>query len=150
MQFVTVFFNRKSQTHLDLEQQFEELLKSGPFVSLSAADTEISGKTMFGALQDESSSAKQSVKIFSIDQVHAVAAQMNEFVSKLEKSVKVKAINLLPQGGLRALGYVLTEELVEVTTSDGTRKTAAPRRSLKQNPAANAATDSGTEGSSVS
>jgi hypothetical protein len=148
MKFSTIFFNRKSQTAQQLEQEFKDLLSTGPFALLSVAETEVAGKVMFSVLQDATLQVKQEISIFSIEQVHDVAAKLDEYVGSLGKNVKVKAINLLPQGGLRAIGLVLTEEPAEVK-SDGTRKTPAPRRPAKQNPPANAGTNSGSEGSSV-
>lgn len=149
MRYEVIQFNRKRDSGLDLQNTLNEFASGGcAIASLRIADFDSEKKAIVELTIDEGSKAKQAVTVYGVDPLDSVVERMREHVGNLKSEYTIKAINLLPLGGNRALGVIITEALSEKKSgSDGSGKRKETTR--KQDQGSDASADSATEGGTV-
>lgn len=150
MKYIAIQFNRKAQTASELEAVLKEEFEPGEITRFAVHTIEDSSNLLIELLRDDSSKVRCDVRVFGIDPIELVARGMSEHVEQSGNRNFI-AINLLPLGGQRALGVVVTapEKAAEKKLSDGTR-TKGKESKGKQNQRPDAGKDAGTEGGAVS
>lgn len=115
MEFSLVRYNKKTSSVEHLRASLAAALKNRKVSSVSIDENSYSGEVLIKILSSKSAGYSHLIKVTDVCDLTDVADDIDAYVKELS-SDSIEAINLIPLGGGRAVGFVIS---VAPTLSDG-------------------------------
>lgn len=127
--FVTIFDKRAKSTQ-QLQDELNNAIANSSIHTLNVTENQSSGDVLFEILTTANSNKSDKFNILSLQNIHTVSDNIKEFIKNIDNGEEVKAVKLLPLGGQRALGIILTtrENQDSSATSQQTEKTKPDKK----------------------
>ena len=108
MRFYLMSFDKRAKDTKQLQEELQMLLENNKLQSLSVSENPHTGDILFELLADELDASAHSCVVFPLRNIKEVAYDIEVFVNNMNTDQKIEFVKLLPLGGQRALGLIIS------------------------------------------